>query len=361
MKKSFLLLSGVAMMMTACSSDDVIEQAPTKVIGFDTFVNNSTRATANQDVSNSTLEDFLVWGVTYNGSEAPSAIFQAQPVNKNTTTTVAWEYSPLRYWVAGNNYRFSAIAPASACTTTPAPLTVTQNTDAITDLTASTGGIALSFDNSQANAAVDLCFATNYVVNAAADQSAVTMQFSHLLSRVKFTFTNSFSSDNSLIKVKDIKITDATAKASIDKHAGATAWTASTDAPGTFEINFTRIVPSAIANGIAPNGSMETEHQYIFPLTSAAIYHVSFTVELINYDQKSETYTTMATYKHLKVALPEITYACNFSYNFVADINPNTIDPENTLNPIQFTPEVTPWGKFNDEVVEGYEPATPAE
>lgn len=363
MKKSILLLSGVAMIMTACSNDEVIEQAQTKAIGFDTFVDNSTRAKSEQDVSNSTLQSFLVWGVTYKeATETPSAIFNAQPVNKNTSTTpITWDYTPARYWVAGNNYRFSAVAPASAYTSESAPLTVVQNTEAITDLNNSKGGIALTFDNSKANADVDLCFATSTVANAKANEAPVNMQFSHMLSRVKFTFTNSFHSSSSVIKISNIIVTDAVAKASIDKHAGATAWTASTDAPGTFFIRFTRIVPPTITNGIAPNGSMETQHQYIFPLTDAATYHVSFDVELLNYDQNTETYTSVASYSHTNVALPEITYTANYSYNFTADINPNTIDPNSPLTSIKFTAEVSPWGEFNNSNITLPQGTIPAE
>lgn len=349
MKKSILLLGGMAMMMTACSSDEVIETANTRGIGFESFVNKSNRATTSTDLTNSTLTGFNVWGVTYKGTEAPTTIFLAQDVNKNGT---AWEYTPLRYWLAGNTYRFSAVAPQDA-----AGLTVVQNTDPIADITTSTGGLEMTFDNKAANAAVDLCYASNYVAAATADQAPVELNFSHMLSRVKFTFKNTFTTQNSLIKISDIQITDATAAATINKHAGETAWTAKTDAPGTFAVTFTNVNTSANSNGIPGiDGVMETEHQYLISLADEASYHVSFKVELLNYDPTTNKYTATATYNHANVALPATTFKSNFSYNFVAEINAKTIDPEQELNPIQFTPSVGEWNDFNDSNIDMSKP-----
>lgn len=331
------------MMMTACSSDEVIEMAQTKPIGFDTFVNKSTRATAATDVTTATLTKFEVWGVTYKGNEAPTSIFVGQDV---TLTDGAWTYNPLRYWIVGNSYRFSALAPI-----VDKGLIVEQNVAPIEDLSTVKGGIKVTLDNSAdgTGAAVDLCFAYNTVPSAIAAQLPVVLDFKHMLSRVKFTFENNMGNQNILLQISDIQIKDAIAKATIDKHAGEETWTqeGTTTTPVDFVMNNINVSTNPNAY-IANTSNMETEHMYIIPVAEPMTYNISFKIALVNFDTFTKEYTVVNTYTHGNVTLPATTFQPNFSYNFVAKINPSNIDPVGQLNPIQFNPSVTPWNDFND-------------
>lgn len=346
MKKSYFLLASAALLLASCSNDEVIENGNTAAIGFDMFVNNSTRATAETDITNSTLEDFSVWGATWTTDmNIPVPVFVNTTVAKNGTD---WTYTPLRYWIVGNNYRFSALAPAN-----PSGVTVEQMLPAITD--EPKGGLKITFDNSVAKGAVDLCYAYNTVMGAAAGQGKVALNFGHMLSRVKFTFKNTFPNANSIIRVSDVKITNATAKATVNKVDGDDLWTASTDAPGTFELPFPMIVnPSTngnIAGGTSTNNEGVTEHQYIIPVKDGMAYNLSFKVQLVSYDASStaeDKYTVLQTYVHNECALPEVAFKNNLSYNFVAEINQKNIDPDQELTPIMFTPTVTAWEDFTD-------------
>ncbi|MBQ7951941.1 MAG: fimbrillin family protein, partial [Alistipes sp.] len=58
----------------------------------------------------------------------------------------------------------------------------------------------------------DLLYASKLVITPetiAPQPEKVTLQFAHLLSKLKFTFTNAFTNANTSIKVKNITITDA--------------------------------------------------------------------------------------------------------------------------------------------------------
>jgi len=345
MKKLHFLLGATAVLLASCSNDEVVDVAQSQGIGFNTFVDKSTRATTDDDITSSSLSSFAVYGVTWKGEGAtPSQVFVNQEVKKNGTD---WTYAPLRYWVVGNSYRFTAIAPYNAT-----GLTVDHSVVPMPAFADVKGGLSLTFDNATAAADVDLCYADNKVESATATQDAVDLTFSHMLSRVKFTFKNTFESVNSNITISDVKITDATAKASINKVDGEMLWTPSADAPGTFTIPFTNVITAELQSGRLEGGeSMETEHQYIIPVNGESTYHVSFVITLYNYDPDKDLYTEVAKYPHNNVALPVLQYTNNYSYNFVAEINNKTIDPDNELTPILFKPSVEPWGDFKNEDV----------
>ncbi len=61
-QSSFLLGAAVLMLATACSNDEVVNVAPqTGAIGFNSFVNKSTRATVKDDYTLDNLKDLKVW------------------------------------------------------------------------------------------------------------------------------------------------------------------------------------------------------------------------------------------------------------------------------------------------------------
>ena len=98
-----------AAMLASCSLDETLETAQdTRVIGFsNAFVDNATRSVADPSFTVGTLGNFAVYGFTKNGQ-----IFDGVTVSSNDNGST-WTYSPLQYWVEGNQYAFAAIAPAS--------------------------------------------------------------------------------------------------------------------------------------------------------------------------------------------------------------------------------------------------------
>ena len=151
-----------------------------------TFVENATRAA--QTVTTSNLEAFQVWGFV----NAPSGVvFDETTVSKNGGV---WSYNGTQYWAPDQHYYFAAVAPLSE-------LWNLNTTEAGT-----TGPGVLSFTN---NAATDLVYAEKYVKAAGAGQvnPAVALQFQHLLSKIKLTFTNSFGIANYKVALNGIQMT----------------------------------------------------------------------------------------------------------------------------------------------------------
>lgn len=346
MKKSFLLLCGLPVLMASCSNDEVIEVAQTTAVGFNTFVNNSSRA---NDLTNATFTNFDVWGVTTdpdNASTGLTALFNDQQVTKQADGS--WTYTPLRYWVVGNDYRFTALAPSGAAGIT----NIIQNLDADAVIKDAVGGLTITYNNETAAAATDLCYAFAKALDVTATQPAVSLEFSHMLSRVMFTFKNTFAAEGSLIRVQNVKITNATAEATINKVNGEDTWS---EPVGTFAIPFSNVRNNTMIQNTSfvPGGGaayVATDHQYIIPLSAEATYQLSFTVTLMNYNEINEEYEVVRAYDHL-VDLPALAYKNNCSYNFIAEINDETIDPDNTLRPIEFTATISDWEDFGSQNV----------
>jgi hypothetical protein len=153
------------------------------------------------------------------------------------------------------------------------------------------------------------------------------LTFGHLLSRVKFTFTNGAAAGSAAkIAVTDVKITNA----------GTTGvYTPSTetwaDATATGEVSF---ASTGIAN-IVGGESGATEHKYLIPYNVDG-YNVSFTVTMTQGAVSDEfSYT---------VSLPDCTLEKGKSYNFEATFNPG--------QPIVFKAAVTPWDdNFTDVTI----------
>ena len=181
MKKILVSMLAVAAMV-ACSTEDTLVQAPVNdAIGFDTFVNNSTRA---NDVTTETIEDFGfgVYASVTNGAGQSGLILTNEQVTFDGND---WGYANTQYWVAGNDYNFAAIAPYTDAKWTYTPA----------NRTAQNGVIA--FNNAAAAANQDLVFATaarEVKVAPTAQPDAVAFTFGHLLSRVRFSFANGFQS-----------------------------------------------------------------------------------------------------------------------------------------------------------------------
>lgn len=309
MKKFLFLGIAATAMFASCTNDEMVEMNPQSAIGFETFVDKSTRAT---DVTKANLTAFEVYG--WRTKDATEQIFDAQAVTANNGVCT---YSPLQYWVGGYKYDFEAVAPKSGekgvtVNDTYGASTITFASDSETDLI-------------YASASKDL---SSYGYGTlAADPGVVDLTFGHLLSRVKFTFING-ADNNSVAKiaVTDVKITNAGTTGVYTPSNGT--WAAATE---TGEVTFA----STNITGIDGGESGETEHKYLIPY-NVKDYSVSFTVTM--------TQGSVSDSFNYTVKLPETTTLVKGnSYNFKATFNPG--------QPIVFTADVTPWNDFTDVTI----------
>lgn len=177
MKKLFISLLAVAA-LASCAKEDVIVADPGELIGFNSFVENSTRADAATDPSYSTttgkgvaLTKFNVYGAV-NGVN----IFNGNEVTKGQAAYGdAWTLSGAsQYWINGADYEFVAV--------------VDGNKAGVTSITPSASGIPTSIAYTSDGATDLLC--ARVVRNDNTDTSVVPFSFSHLLSKVKFSVKN---------------------------------------------------------------------------------------------------------------------------------------------------------------------------
>lgn len=307
-------------MMTGCSNDETVEAVKGNAIGFTSFVDKSTRAT---DLTNDNLTNFSVYGFM---ETAAGVVFDNEAVTGKVGDAV-WSYVNTQYWTADKTYHFTAIAPTTDADWTFAPLTG-----------AATGqGGVISFTN---DGEQDLLYAYNNQTGLTTGNTPVPFTFGHMLSRVKFSFTNVAANDKVSYKVVDVKITDAVKAASLDVAGANKVWTIAADAE-TAEMDFGAGLATAL---IARNANDEVAHKYLIPAADR-VYTVELTVELYQNGVLANTFTYTVDGGNA-LAIPAMTMEAGKSYNFHADLN-----PEDELEPIEFTvTEVEDWADWETAI-----------
>lgn len=307
--------------LASCSKEQTVNVDKGAVIGFDTFVENSTRA---NDLTKGNF-DFGVYGLVEKDSNS-ALIFNNQEVAADGS------YSPAQYWIAAAQYYFTAIAP------------YTNAKWAYTTTTAHTGTIA--FDNQAAAANQDLLFAyvkpaqTPAEIKTAPDKVGFT--FNHMLSRVRFTFANGFGEGSNIkLEVTDVTITDAyaTAQLAVEDGTPAAAWT---NFGTTFSKNFGQVGGATLATLTDTGATMSaaTEHFYLIPADKA--YNVTFYVTLYQAGVKLDTYARTAT-------IPASNMQKGMSYDIKTTLNAQNTSDDGKLYPIEFeVTAVTDWANFDD-------------
>ena len=310
MKRFLFLGIAATAMLASCTNDEMVEMNPQSAIGFETFVDKSTRAAA--DVTTDNLTAFWVYGWRTKGTTTEQ-IFNAQEV---TADKGACTYTPLQYWVGGYKYDFEAVAPKSGekgvtVSAANGTSTITFVSDSETDLIYATGSEDLTS-----------------TINLTATPGTVGLVFNHLLSRFKFSFVNGFPAESDVeLTVSDVKI----------NNAGTTAiCTPSTKtwnvAIASGVVNF---ASTAVAN-IPGEQSAETEHKYLIPADIKA-YTVTFTVEMTQ-GGVSDTFNHTVT-----LSTDALVLEAGKSYDFTATLNADNINPDGDLFPIMFEASVTSW------------------
>lgn len=299
MKKSLLMLGVAAAALASCTNEEVVNVAENRAIGFNSFVDNNTRAVT--DLTTAGLTKFYVFGDYDKGA---SVAFS----NTEVTGTSGGNYIPANpaYWQAGKTYEFGAYSNGNAklggVTFTNGTLTISgYNVDDENDLVAATqSGIAAP---------------------AAGEDKSVALTFKHLLSKVKFTFSTSAVPEAFRMEVSNLTFngtkTDATCVFS--NNTISTDWTGTSGA---------YTVPT-LDDYAVTGGKASTEDILVIPQANTNIT-ASFTVTI--YDQKTDA----------QIATNDFTASLNSTewvegnvYNYTATINPNQVD--GNLKPITFT------------------------
>lgn len=325
MKAIHLIAAGAALTLAACSNDEMVQAPEATPIGFDSYIGKTTRA---DDATLSNVKNITVYG--YLGDAGAPKLFDGQIVSN---TSGMWEYSPLQYWTAGKNYLFTAVAsPASSGDNHYSYAWDDARPTAIENFY---GSGTIGFDNSRASGNEDLIYAfktatTPSPLDEAPDK--VSFSFKHALSRVMFTFKNAMASDAYTIKVYDLYIDNTASEGSLKLGEENPKWT--TVGTTSLVLRPDYFVPKS--GEAANNSQVASGTKFIIPETKALT--ISFKIDLI------VSGNVIGTYSHIECVLPSVEFQNGYSYNFVAEITPENIDPEQELFPILFdVTEVEGW------------------
>lgn len=311
MKKIFVCALALAA-FAACQKNEVIEVPQGTAIAFNTFVDKSTKVTEADDITKANLTAFGVYGWR-TADNTTETIFNAQSVKADNGVCT---YSPLQYWAVGYNYQFEAVAPEAGDALTVAP---------------AVGGSTLTFTS---DSETDLVWARpTAIAYGTAEAKTVNLTFQHLLSRVMFRVHNQFPAGAAAeLTVTNLVIKNAVSQATITPAAADRAW-----APVANQVADIEYEEAALVNIVA-GANASTEHQYLIP---AELTSVEFDVTLTQ-GGVSNTY-------HHKIELsgegvdPNAFIEIGRSLRINIVINPENVDPENALYPIEFSADVLAW------------------
>ena len=328
MKKTlFAALALVA--MASCSNEEVLEMAQKEAIGFDNaFVNNSTRSVNDPSFSSAEngkmFTNFQVFGFVADsdlfGEDGTKVSGSGLGANGN------WTYTETQYWINGAKYNFAAVAPATGW--------VVKN-----GTTTTKNQVTLVVTNDGEN---DVLYAHSGEITGqvSGQNSKVTFTFNHILSKVKFSFKNSYDATNTQIRVRNITITDAYKNGKVvlgstnatDANTISSAiatWSEQTDK--TLKLEFGNAATTAVdaEENITVGGTIESYNERLL-IPGNDSYNITFIVDVVVDGVVVKTYNNhTATINHNFVA--------GLSYDINAEITPKNIDPDNEQDAIQFT------------------------
>lgn len=310
MKKLFTLALAFAA-LASCNTVETLESTPAGQIAFDnSFVEIKTREAVDPSITTATIDAFDVWAIM---DANTGVVFEGERVSKGEDGV--WSYSNLQYWMAPHNYYFFAVAPVDDAN-------ITVDASEINPY-----GIGkISFVNEKGSC--DLLYTEKEIFSDEAFVNApqkVSLQFGHLLSKLKFSFTNCFTNENSYIVVKNITITDAPKLGEIALNVNTDiAW--QTTAGETTALVFGD-VEGAKRLAVGESGDCATQCLTI-PADNTRRYNIEFDVELYNGDQLGMT-------SHKVVKLEGQAFEIGKQYALQADITPDNI-ADKALQPIEF-------------------------
>ena len=324
MKKSLLIFAAAA--MVACSTEDVVRLQDPGMISFEaSWVENATRADEAADPSTTTelLTAFDVWGFM----DAPEAkVFEGEDV---TGSKGNFNYLNTQYWIPGHTYYFAALAPMNSA-----------NWDLNTGNANTYGAGVLSFKN--VDGTEDLLYAATAVESPAlGEDKTVMLTFSHLLSKVKFSFTNGFDNEFITFDVKNIRIVDAPKSGDIDLAVenwwDNNDWVLGTD---KVELNF-----GDACEQLAIGAKQESAFERLTIPAAARSYEIKFDLTLYANGVQVYPLASEGEYVTKTVIAENIAFEMGKAYHFKSELNAKNFSPDGTeFAPIVFDlEEVKDW------------------
>ena len=341
------LLFGVfaVLAMIACNRDEVVDVQQSSFITFgDSFVEVKTRAAADPSTTTASISAFDVWGFI---GQPSGTVFNKERVTKGEN---GWSYQNLQYWTPEDKFYFHAVSPVDDSNIVVD--TKEMNTEGL-------GNIAFT----NVNGTTDLLYATLPIETGNVFpyyDDKVTLKFMHLLSKIKFTFKNGFTNENTSLVVKNIKIVNAPAKGNIDVNKSRLdfVWNLT---QGEFtelafgDVNGGNPMPLYSAEKVE-NGVFDPEcavERLTIPADNTRAYTIEFDLALYYGDQ-------LGMESHKEICLEDQAFEIGKNYNLVATINAENFTDE-ALKAIEFDVVVEDWveGEFTGDFHEKHPEVQP--
>ena len=309
MKKLFvavLVIAGVV----ACSKEELVRVQDPAQIAFDgSFVETRANAAVDPSTTTANIETFNVWGFM---DEPSGKVFVEEEVTKNGGE---WSYVNTQYWAPNHNYYFAALSNYD---------NAVVNTEGANEL--GLGNIKFTVTDGSD----DLLYSAVGPIAAPAQNATsvdkVKFSFNHMLSKVKFTFTNGFTNELATIDVKNIQM-KVPATADIDVNV-ADWW--STNCWKNYDGTATVAFGDACAKTAIGVSQECDDARIILPANNNVVYTVTFDVALYQGD--------VVAYEGTKtVEIKGVALQIGKSYNFTAELNASNITEDGSeLLPIEF-------------------------
>ena len=308
MKKVILSLFAVAALASCVQTEELGVANNKEAIGFDTFVDNATKASA---YDNSNLTSFKVYGTISQNGAVVTNIFDDVTVTKNGS---AWTYDSqyTQYWVPGFRYDFAAVVDG----------TVVKNSYNMPE--------SIEVDMTEQE---DVLYATADRDFGANDVAAkVSFTFNHLLAKAKFTVKNTIVNGKDFVyNIESIKIKNADKNGAYDVANGVWA------ADDTYEADFGVDADLVMQGSASGSASASGADVLLLPSNNKNLeIEVEYKLTYKGATLKSETKTLNAV----------LTLEKGKAYNFIVEFGKPGEE-------IEFKAEVNDWANGSVEVLQG--------
>ena len=319
-KLMFTVLAASA--LVACNNEETLKmQSPYAIDFADANVEGVTRAAADPSFNNNSnkVEAMNVWAFM---NEPDGTVLEGEKVTKENGD---WTYTNVQYWIPGDNtYYFAALAPMNDGS---------NNVGWSLDATGANydGAGVVSFTN--VDGSEDLLYAATSITaptSTTQEVDPVKFEFSHLLSKVKFTFKNGFTTDNADIIIEDIQMTApeiATIDLAVENWWDGDDWKIKEGYENTLSLKF-----GDVARLDKGQDDESTYERLTIPAGKDQVYTITFKVKVLMGEQEAATFEKTSTVTGVALEMGK-------AYNFVTEINPSNLN----LREIEFDVVVKEW------------------
>lgn len=338
MKKSLFVLGVAVVALASCTNEEVTEVAQNRVIGFNSFVNNNTKAVT--EVNSLANSEFYVFGM-----------YDADQTTWGKTVFSNELGSTVHYWEPSSYYRFGAYADGAAgdlATATAVSFAAGTGTNG-----------TLTFTSYTPDDAKDLVAAVASASTGAdvSSQDAVSLNFKHMLSQVAFEFTTD-AADHYTLVISNVKINNAVSKAT-GTYDGSVSWPTPEESKGYTYEDFAVDKNVDIANSAQNYTASQTK--LVIPQDGTDALTVTFTATLsdTNYPSnptKTKNFTGYLSFSGTdkndpEISLAENTWTPGYRYKYTTKITADMIDDELKDKEIEFTTSVDSWKDATDTTI----------